>query len=96
MTNLPFDTEEPLAVNEKGVKFWRDTESQDASVSMGLDLDCFFLEHPDGERVRAVFHEGGLWRASASFEDIYVFLEMEKFSRDVQDELSTGTGVGGT
>ncbi len=67
----------PDATNDAGVKFWGDVSFQRYAVSRGItDVQCMFVEAPDGRRSRIIARGQEVLNDSTSFEAAACFLDM--------------------
>ena len=54
----PF-SEPPAFINPEGVKWWRDTDTDRYTASLGLKgITCWLVEKPNGYRSRIILKDG--------------------------------------
>ena len=74
---------EPLAINEKGVKFWLDksmTEYARKPDSNGvvLDVNCYFIEELNGRRSRVLTKNGKIIEEDQTLEGMACKIDVRK------------------
>ena len=74
---------EPLAINEKGVKFWLDKSTTEYAQNPDingtvLDVVCYFIEEANGRRSRILVKNGEIIEEDQSLEGIACKIDIRK------------------